>query len=174
MNASYGAASPTSADAGGFELSQTAFNLDVSYPLEYQSSLIIWRVVLNFVVKDTESMRVNLFPGLTPDSVQMEAASGIQVFPGFRPNQETDESRTNVAGYADFESYMSGEPGSGLLVGAAVRGEQYSDFGATVTGKATARYDFTKQVALRAAGSTGFRALHCSNSTSIISAHNSN
>ena len=46
----------------------------------------------------------------------------------------------------------------GLLVGAAVRGEQYSDFGATVTGKATARYDLTKQVAVRAAGSTGFRA----------------
>ena len=39
-----------------------------------------------------------------------------------------------------------------------MRGEQYSDFGATVTGKATARYDVTKQVAVRAAGSTGFRA----------------
>ena len=49
-----------------------------------------------------------------------------------------DESRTNIAGYADFESYLSGKPGSGLLVGAAVRGEQYSDFGSTIIGKATA------------------------------------
>ena len=40
LNASYGPSSPTSADAGGFELSQTAFNLDVAYPLDYQSSLI--------------------------------------------------------------------------------------------------------------------------------------
>ena len=158
MNASYGAASPTSADAGGFELSQTAFNLDVSYPLEYQSSLINLAGGVEF---RREGYGINagepvswINAGLGADG----AASGIQVFPGFRPNQETDESRTNVAGYADFESYMSGEPGSGLLVGAAVRGEQYSDFGATVTGKATARYDFTKQVALRAAGSTGFRA----------------
>ena len=158
MNASYGAASPTSADAGGFELSQTAFNLDVSYPLEYQSSLINLAGGVEF---RREGYGINagepvswINAGLGADG----AVSGIQVFPGFRPNQETDESRTNVAGYADFESYMSGEPGSGLLVGAAVRGEQYSDFGATVTGKATARYDFTKQVALRAAGSTGFRA----------------
>ena len=158
MNASYGAASPTSADAGGFELSQTAFNLDVSYPLEYQSSLINLAGGVEF---RREGYGINagepvswINAGLGADG----AASGIQVFPGFRPNQETDESRTNVAGYADFESYLSGEPGSGLLVGAAVRGEQYSDFGATVTGKATARYDFTKQVALRAAGSTGFRA----------------
>ncbi len=158
MNASYGAASPTSADAGGFELSQTAFNLDVSYPLEYQSSLINLAGGVEF---RREGYGINagepvswINAGLGADG----AASGIQVFPGFRPNQETDESRTNIAGYADFESYLSGEPGSGLLVGAAVRGEQYSDFGATVTGKATARYDFTKQVAVRAAGSTGFRA----------------
>ena len=158
MNASYGAASPTSADAGGFELSQTAFNLDVSYPLEYQSSLINLAGGVEF---RREGYGINagepvswINAGLGADG----AASGIQVFPGFRPNQETDESRTNIAGYVDFESYLSGEPGSGLLIGAAVRGEQYSDFGATVTGKATARYDFTKQVALRAAGSTSFRA----------------
>ncbi len=158
MNASYGAASPTSADAGGFELSQTAFNLDVIYPLEYQSSLINLAGGVEF---RREGYGIHagepvswINAGLGVDG----AASGIQVFPGFRPNQETDENRTNIAGYADFESYLSGEPGSGLLVGAAVRGEQYSDFGTTVTGKATARYDLTKQVAVRAAGSTGFRA----------------
>ena len=158
MNASYGAASPTSADAGGFELSQTAFNLDVTYPLEYQSSLINLAGGVEFrregygIHAGEPASWINA--GLGADG----AASGIQVFPGFRPNQETDENRTNIAGYADFESYLSGEPGSGLLVGAAVRGEQYSDFGTTVTGKATARYDLTKQVAVRAAGSTGFRA----------------
>ncbi len=158
MNASYGAASPTSADAGGFELSQTAFNLDVTYPLEYQSSLINLAGGVEF---RREGYGIHagepvswINAGLGVDG----AASGIQVFPGFRPNQETDENRTNIAGYADFESYLSGEPGSGLLVGAAVRGEQYSDFGTTITGKATARYDLTSQVAVRAAGSTGFRA----------------
>ena len=158
LNASYGASSPTSADAGGFELSQTAFNLDVTYPLDYQSSLINLAGGIEF---RREGYGIHageplswIDAGLGVDG----ASSGIQVFPGFRPDNEVDESRTNIAGYADFESYLSGQPGAGLLVGAAVRGEQYSDFGTTVTGKATARYDLTKQVAVRAAGSTGFRA----------------
>ena len=158
LNASYGSSSPTSADAGGFELSQTAFNLDVTYPLDYQSSLINLAGGVEF---RREGYGIHageplswINAGLGADG----AAGGIQVFPGFRPDNEVDESRTNIAGYADFESYLSGQPGSGLLVGAAARGEQYSDFGATVTGKATARYDLTQQVAVRAAGSTGFRA----------------
>ena len=158
LNASYGPSSPTGADAGGFELSQTAFNLDVTYPLDYQASLINLAGGIEF---RREGYGIHageplswINAGLGADG----AASGIQVFPGFRPDNEVDESRTNIAGYADFESYLSGQPGTGLLVGAAVRGEQYSDFGATVTGKATARYDLTQQVAVRAAGSTGFRA----------------
>ncbi len=158
LNASYGPSSPTSANAGGFELSQTVFNLDVTYPLDYQSSLINLAGGVEF---RREGYGIHageplswINAGLGADG----AAGGIQVFPGFRPDNEVDENRTNIAGYADFESYLSGQPGSGLLVGAAVRGEQYSDFGATVTGKATARYDLMKQVAVRAAGSTGFRA----------------
>ena len=158
MNASYGAASPTSADAGGFELSQTAFNLDVTYPLEYQSSLINLAGGVEFRREGYGIHAGEPVSWINAGLGTEGAASGIQVFPGFRPDNEVDESRTNIAGYADFESYLSGEPGSGLLVGAAVRGEQYSDFGTTITGKATARYDLTKQIAVRAAGSTGFRA----------------
>ena len=158
MNASYGAPSPTSAEAGGFELSHTAFNLDVSYPLEYQSSLINLAGGVEFRREGygihAGEMVSYIDAGLGIDG----ASAGIQVFPGFKPENEVDESRTNIAGYLDFESYLSGQPGSGLLVGAAVRGEQYSDFGTTITGKATARYDVTSQIAVRAAGSTGFRA----------------
>ena len=158
LNASYGPSSPTSADAGGFELSQTAFNLDVTYPLDYQSSLINLAGGIEF---RREGYGIHAGEPLSWINAGLGvggASGGIQVFPGFRPDNAVDESRTNIAGYADFESYLSGQPGTGLLVGAAVRGEQYSDFGATVTGKATARYDLTKQVAVRAAGSTGFRA----------------
>ena len=158
LNASYGAASPTAADSGGFRLDQTTFNVDVTYPLMYQSSLVNLAGGIEFR-REGYGIRagepVSWFnAGLGTEG----AAGGIQVFPGFRPDNEVDESRTNIAGYADFESYLSGQPGTGLLVGAAVRGEQYSDFGATVTGKATTRYDVTEQVAVRAAGSTGFRA----------------
>ena len=158
LNASYGASSPTSADAGGFELSQTAFNLDVTYPLQYQSSLVNLAGGIEFRREGYGIQAGEPLSWINAGLGVPGAAGGIQVFPGFRPDNELDESRTNIAGYADFESYLSGQPGTGLLVGAAVRGEQYSDFGATVTGKATARYDLTQQVAVRAAGSTGFRA----------------
>ena len=158
LNASYGPSSPTSADAGGFELSQTAFNLDVTYPLDYQASLINLAGGIEFRREGYGIHAGEPLSWINAGLGAPGASSGIQVFPGFRPDNEVDESRTNIAGYADFESYLSGQPGTGLLVGAAVRGEQYSDFGATVTGKATARYDLTKQVAVRAAGSTGFRA----------------
>ena len=158
LNASYGASSPTAADAGGFELSQTGFNLDMTYPLQYQSSLVNLAGGVEF---RREGYGIHAGEPLSWISAGLGvpgAAGGIQVFPGFRPDNEVNESRTNIAGYADFESYLSGQPGTGLLIGAAVRGEQYSDFGATVTGKATARYDLSQQVAVRAAGSTGFRA----------------
>ena len=158
LNASYGISSPTAADAGGFELSQTAFNLDVTYPLAYQSSLVNLAGGLEFRREGYGIHAGEPHSWINAGLGAPGAAGGIQVFPGFRPDNELDESRTNIAGYADFESYLSGQPGTGLLVGAAVRGEQYSDFGATVTGKATVRYDLTEQIAFRATGSTGFRA----------------
>ena len=89
LNASYGPSSPTSADAGGFELSQTAFNLDVTYPLDYQSSLINLAGGIEF---RREGYGIHageplswIDAGLGVDG----AASGIQVFPGFRPRQRS-------------------------------------------------------------------------------------
>jgi len=177
LNASYGASSPTAADAGGFGLTQTAFNLDLTYPLQYQSSLVNLAGGIEFRREGYSIHAGEPLSWINAGLGAPGAAGGIQVFPGFRPDNEVDESRTNVAGYVDFESYLSGQPGTGLLVGAAVRGEQYSDFGATVTGKATARYDLTEQIAVRAAGSTGFRApllhqLHFNNISTQFKADN--
>lgn len=45
-----------------------------------------------------------------------------------------------------------------LKLDGAVRYEHYSDFGSKVTWKATGRYDFTPQVAIRGTAATGFRA----------------
>src|SRR5699024_11925331 len=41
---------------------------------------------------------------------------------------------------------------------AALRFEDYSDFGSTLTGKLAGRYRINDSVAIRASGSTGFRA----------------
>lgn len=81
-------------------------------------------------------------------------AGGSQVFAGFTPQSEVDAGRDNIGLYADVEW----EPNERTLLSAAVRYEDYSDFGETVTGKITGRYDINDTIAIRGAASTGFRA----------------
>lgn len=88
------------------------------------------------------------------------AAPGSQVFTGFRPDQETSQWRTNIGVYADMEADFT----SAVRLAAAVRFENYSDFGATVTGKMATRLQLAEQFIVRAAASTGFRAPNLSQS----------
>ncbi len=82
------------------------------------------------------------------------APGGSQVFGGFLPSTATDQSRGNGGGYLDLETNLSKQ----LLVTAAARFENYSDFGSKVSGKAALRFQPSSKVVLRAALSTGFRA----------------
>ncbi|UUZ51543.1 TonB-dependent receptor [Massilia sp. B-10] len=82
------------------------------------------------------------------------AAPGAQVFPGFRPSDESDTSRTAVGIFADLETNLTDK----LLTSVAVRGEHYSDYGNSLAGKLSARYDFSKSFALRGSLQNGFRA----------------
>ena len=90
---------------------------------------------------------------LTADSSGV-AQGGSSVFQGFAPSDASKNNRTNVGGYVDLETNLSPK----LLVNTAGRFESYSDFGQKVTGKLAMRYEATKQLVLRGAASTGFRA----------------
>ncbi len=81
-------------------------------------------------------------------------ASGSQVFPGYQPQDEVNKSRTNVAGYLDLESDITDK----LLIHAAGRAENYSDFGGNVSGQVGLRYSLVDAVALRGSVGNGFRA----------------
>ena len=83
-----------------------------------------------------------------------EATAGSQVFAGFSPADEADASRDNVGGYADLESKLSSQ----WLANVAVRGENYNDFGAVVSGKLALRYQPSQRLVFRGAVSNGFRA----------------
>jgi iron complex outermembrane receptor protein len=83
-----------------------------------------------------------------------DAPGGSQVFPGFAPSDVVDASRTNVGVYADLEADLSRQ----FLASVAGRFENYSDFGSALTGKVALRFQPSRRVTLRAAGSTGFRA----------------
>ena len=80
------------------------------------------------------------------------ASAGCQCFPGWKT--AVDQSRSNVGVYADVEADVT----EAFTLGIAGRFENYSDFGATVTGKVAARYEVAEGFALRGAASTGFRA----------------
>lgn len=80
------------------------------------------------------------------------ASAGCQCFPGWKT--AVDQSRSNVGVYADVEADIT----DAFTLGVAGRFENYSDFGATVTGKLAARYEIAEGFAVRGAASTGFRA----------------
>jgi iron complex outermembrane recepter protein len=82
------------------------------------------------------------------------APAGSSVFSGFSPTDASDNSRNNVGGYLDLESNLTKQ----VLLNVAGRYEHYSDFGSRVTGKTAVRFQPSKQLVLRAAASTGFRA----------------
>jgi len=79
---------------------------------------------------------------------------GAQGFGGFAPGNEVERSRRNGSIYLDVEAQVT----DAFLLGLAGRAESYSDFGETVNGKLSARYDLADWFAVRGTASTGFRA----------------
>jgi iron complex outermembrane receptor protein len=92
--------------------------------------------------------------GITAGDAGSIYLEGGQSYPGFQPTDAATHKRTNYAAYVDF----AGDPVTNLKLDLAGRFEHYTDFGDTVVGKLTARYDFIPQFALRGTISTGFRA----------------
>ncbi|MBB6094877.1 iron complex outermembrane receptor protein [Povalibacter uvarum] len=176
LNRSLGTASPTVFDAGGFDYDQIVFNfsgvrgIDVGLasPLNLAIGLEAREEGYSITAGEPDSYRNGgvllplSVPGTgcaTPTAAQIAAggcatASGSQVFPGFRPENEVDEDRTAVGVYIDLEANLTEK----LLASVAVRGEDYSDFGENFSGKFALRYDFTDAFALRASIQNGFRA----------------
>jgi len=162
LNASLGAASPTSFDAGQLNFHQTSLNLDGVYQVE-QSAIKSLSVVAGGEVR-REYYRIDagqpesyeLGPEVTSDG--SPKSPGSQVFPGFRPTDASSNSRLSEAVYAGVES----QPTATTNVDLGVRYEHYSDFGNTFTGKLAGRVSVAKsgdnELALRGSASTGFRA----------------
>jgi iron complex outermembrane recepter protein len=82
------------------------------------------------------------------------AAAGAQVFAGFLPSNASSNSRNNIAFYSDNELDITEK----WLVSAALRFENYSDFGSTFNYKIASRYKISDAFTIRASHSTGFRA----------------
>ena len=161
-NVSLGPTSPTTFYAGALKLNQLVANLDFARRIS-GTSLGGVNVALGIEARrdgfklergDEASYAVGTTAILDGPNAGRPAPPFSQVFPGFRPVDEADDSRTNVGAYVDVEV----TPIEKLLVAVAGRVENYSDFGSTADGKVAARFELFPGVALRGAAQTGFRA----------------
>ena len=163
VNASLGQGSPTSAYAGGFSYSQNTTNLDLSRQIDASFPINVafggeFRLENYQIFAGEEASYVaggqsNLWI-INGDSTYVGGSAGIQVFPGFQPQNALDKYRNNISLYADFEFEFTEQ----FLVAVAGRYENYSDFGDNFNWKLAARYKVADNVSIRASVSTGFRA----------------
>src|SRR6185295_16715207 len=94
--------------------------------------------------------RYKIFAGepgsyIDADGVGEGGNAGSQGFPGFQPGDETDRKRHSYAAYLDLEADLT----PSIKAQAAVRYENYSDFGSTTTGKLAAAWRASKDVLFR-------------------------
>lgn len=172
INASLEQNSPLEFDAGGHSLLQNTTNFDVSK--NYDSILSGLNLAFgaefrmekfeifageegSYTTYDTKGAPIT---DPTTQSAPVDPVSGeprpgsSQGFPGYSPANEVNETRSNFSLYTDAELDVT----DAFMVSAAVRFENYSDFGSTINGKLSSRLKLTDNINLRGSVSTGFRA----------------
>jgi iron complex outermembrane recepter protein len=137
---------PTDFHVGAFTATQLTTNLDLSHEFDVGLSAPLTLAFGAEARHDTYEVDAG-----DPAS---RFEGGSASYPGFTLTDQGEHSRSNEAGYID----VAVTPIERLQLDGAGRFEHYSDFGDTTTGKLTARYDFTPEVALRGTVSNGFRA----------------
>ncbi|WP_411835566.1 TonB-dependent receptor plug domain-containing protein [Pseudomonas chlororaphis subsp. aurantiaca] len=147
INTSLGLDTPHAFDNGTLTNDQRQLSLDLSR--EFSLGWLPYPVSVAF---GTEYLHQGYqIEAGQPESYYQTGSSGLG---GFRDSDAGSSSRHNFAQYLDLETHFTDK----LAVSAAVRHEDYSDFGSNVSGSLSARYDFIPRVALRGSVSTGFRA----------------
>ncbi len=162
LNASFGESSSTSFDCGTMIFRQSTTNVDLFRAFDDLLATPL-RVGLGLehryegyrIERGEEVSYIHRgVPVLDGPNAGAITSAGAQVFPGFMPGNERDESRHNIGLYLDLESDLRGE----LLLGLAGRYEYYDDFGSTLDGKLALAYQPLDAVVLRGSTSSGFRA----------------
>ena len=170
VNATLGANSKTSFDAGGHSLLQNTTGFNASKPFDVLEGLNIalgaeFRYEQFKIIKGEEQsysaydINGNIVTASTPQNLLVinplsgnVRPAGSQGFPGY--SSAVDQGRNNFAAYLDTELDLT----KNWMISAAGRFENYNDFGSTINGKFSTRYKITKGFAFRGSVSTGFRA----------------
>ena len=144
VNASLGLTSPTTFDGGAARYTQNLVNLTLgrSYDLLAGAHLAAGL-----------EHRLETYQLIKGEPLSY-AGAGAQGFPGFNPPSPVDADRHAISAFVDAELKIT----EALNVGVAARYEDYSDFGAKTTGKASVFWRPFGMLGWRAAVSTGLRA----------------
>lgn len=156
VNASLGAASPTSFYVGRTAFSEQIVDASASKDVGAFGFIRDLNVAVgaqyrhdNFKVSQGDPASYAVGP-----LAASGRAPGSNGRPGYAPADENDLSRSNVAGYLDIEAEFS----DAFLLTSALRYEHYSDFGGNLSGKIAGRYKLTDALAIRGSYNRGFRA----------------
>ncbi|MCL1036305.1 TonB-dependent receptor [Shewanella submarina] len=156
INPSLGADTPFEFEPGSYTQIEQTYNFDITKGIDISG----WDEPVNFAAG--LEYRVETFKIEAGDAKSFAigplATQGFGVgsngFPGFKPEDAGTWSRYNWAAYVDIESYLNED----WLMTAALRFEDFSDFGTTLNWKLSTHYQIGETIGLRAAASTGFRA----------------
>tara|TARA_A100001015_G_scaffold108509_1_gene120362 strand:+ start:767 stop:3436 length:2670 start_codon:yes stop_codon:yes gene_type:complete len=168
LNSSWGPYSPHDFEVGDLQQEETNLNADFVYPLG-QLNIAFgaeWREE-KYIMYEGQKESWMAGPWAKVHTLAYDSlGTGTMVnygyaapeltvsgMPGTNPDEAGEFARQNTAFYTDVEYGMND-----LLVQAAVRFEDFSDFGGTSNFKIAARYSFNNYATLRGNFSTGFRA----------------
>ena len=166
VNAALGPGNPAdfAFDPGAYVQQEKSVNLDLTYPVDMPflaSDLNVafgleWREE-KFEIEGGEPAsweRTFERNGVVVDLQSQGFTAATNGFPGFSPDTAGAWSRSHYAVYLDLEADVL----DNWTLGAALRHEDYQDFGATTNGKLSTRLALTDALSLRGSWSTGFRA----------------
>ena len=163
VNASLGPDTPTEFDPGDYIQADTNINLDLTYPLHDLVFLAAGGEYRTETFEIVEGQKESWEIGPLASQGFSSSSNG---FPGFSDIAQGTWTRSNFAGYLETEL----KPIDPWVISAAIRGENFDDFGNTINYKLAMSYAFTDTVMeflsldpmldlrLRGSYSTGFRA----------------
>ncbi|WP_404408762.1 TonB-dependent receptor [Pseudidiomarina marina] len=156
VNPSLGPDTPFDFSPGAASQLEKNFNLDFSKGFQFDSFYDLVNFATGIEYRRETFKQETGDPASFAVGPLTEQGFGIgsNGFPGIKPEAAGEWSRGNWAWYADVETYLTED----FMVGAAIRLEDFSDFGSTSNGKLSARWQLTADWALRGAVSTGFKA----------------
>ncbi len=158
LNPALGADSPTTFDVGAYAFSSLLANLDVN------------RSFGDISIAFGAELREEEFVSQAGESASY-VGGGVQSFPGLQPSNALRADRNSIGVYGNLDWDITDK----LLIGGAVRYEDFSDFGDNISWKASGRYILgDNRGAIRASYGTGFRApslhqIYLSNIQTLVS-----